>query len=206
MYERFTDRARRAVVLATDESRPVAPEHVLVGLLLEGESDAARVLTERGVTVDGVRGLTRAVPAGSFGQLTEHTKKLFELSLREALMLGHTFVGCEHLVLGMVRQGEGCFEILSELGGNPVDTRKALIARLVDRHKEAMRPTSETSVVDDVVRWRHVRAATDAVEIRVHPAVLERMPDIWPGVAGTVQYIGDDLWVPLIICPYRGFG
>jgi len=117
MFERFTDRARRVVVIAQEEARAlehsyVGPEHILLGLVREGQGVAARALTELGVDLGAVRQQTEDLigrgehsPSGHI-PFTPRAKKLLELSLREALQLGHNYIGTEHLLLAVLREGE----------------------------------------------------------------------------------------------------
>ena len=118
MFERFTERARQVVVLAQEEARAlkhnyIGTEHILLGLLREEKGLAARVLETLDVDVDDVRAqVGRIVGQGdeiSPGQIpfTPRTKKVLELSLREALALGHSYIGTEHVLLGLVRENEG---------------------------------------------------------------------------------------------------
>jgi hypothetical protein len=118
MFERFTERARMVVVFAQEEARTlrhnyIGTEHILLGLLREEEGLAARVLESLGVTVELVRGqVVRIVGSGeevTSGQIpfTPRAKKVLELALREALVLGHDYIGTEHILLGLVRESEG---------------------------------------------------------------------------------------------------
>ena len=118
MFERFTDRARQTVVFAQDEARDlnhnyIGTEHLLLGLLRDGDSIAARSLHRLGISLDGVRdGVTAIIGCGSdtpSGHIpfTPRSKKVLELSLREALQLKHNYIGTEHILLGLVREGEG---------------------------------------------------------------------------------------------------
>ena len=121
MFERFTDRARRVVVLAQEEARLldhnfIGTEHILLGLLHEGEGVAAKVLTSFDVDLDAVRVLVREIigarpegdePVVGHIPFTPRAKKMLELSLREALQLGHNYIGTEHILLGLIREGEG---------------------------------------------------------------------------------------------------
>jgi ATP-dependent Clp protease ATP-binding subunit ClpC len=128
MFERLTDRARRVLVYAQDEARDfdhafIGTEHILLGLIREGDGLAAKVLSSQGITCDAVREkvreLTEPATNSSTGSppFTPRAKKVLELSLREALQLGHSYIGTEHLLLGLVRQGDGvAIRILSELG------------------------------------------------------------------------------------------
>src|SRR5438128_7272682 len=118
MFERFTERARQDVVLAQEEARTLKPnyigtEHILLGLLREEEGLAARVLESLDITVERVRAqVVRIVGSGeevTSGQIpfTPRAKKVLELALREALSLGHNYIGTEHILLGLVRENEG---------------------------------------------------------------------------------------------------
>ena len=118
MFERFTERARQVIVLAQEEARVlrhnyIGTEHMLLGLLREGDGVAARVLGSLDVTLDEVRAeVTRIVGEGdseSQGQIpfTPRAKKVLEMALREALSLGHNYIGTEHVLLGLVRESEG---------------------------------------------------------------------------------------------------
>jgi ATP-dependent Clp protease ATP-binding subunit ClpC len=118
MFERFTDRARRAVVLAQEESRSfnhnyIGTEHLLLGLIHEGEGIAAKTLEALHVDLETVRGeLDRRIGRGASqpkGHIpfTPRAKKVLELSLREALQYGHNYIGTEHVLLGLLREGQG---------------------------------------------------------------------------------------------------
>src|SRR5213593_3645496 len=118
MFERFTERARQVVVLAQDEARTlnhnyIGTEHVLLGLLRQEEGVGARVLETLGVTLEDVRAqVARIVGEGeevASGQIpfTPRAKKVLELALKEALSLGHNYIGTEHILLGLVRENEG---------------------------------------------------------------------------------------------------
>ncbi len=118
MFERFTERARQVVVLAQEEARAlqhdyIGTEHLLLGLLREEEGIAARVLESLGVTLDDVRQQVGRIVGtgtpGTVGQIpfTPRAKKVLELSLREAMSLQHNYIGTEHILLGLAREGEG---------------------------------------------------------------------------------------------------
>ena len=114
MFERFTDRARRVVVLAQEEARMlnhnyIGTEHILLGLIHEGEGVAAKALESLGISLEGVRsqveeiiGQGQQAPSGHI-PFTPRAKKVLELSLREALQLGHNYIGTEHILLGLIR-------------------------------------------------------------------------------------------------------
>ena len=118
MFERFTDRARRVVVLAQEEARMlnhnyIGTEHILLGLIHEGEGVAAKALESLGIALEGVRqqveeiiGQGQQAPSGHI-PFTPRAKKVLELSLREAQQLGHNYIGTEHILLGLIREGEG---------------------------------------------------------------------------------------------------
>jgi hypothetical protein len=142
MFERFTDRARRVVVLAQDEARAlqhnyIGTEHILLGLLAEREGVAARVLERIGISADAVRekvtsiiGEGGSVPTGHI-PFTPRAKKVLELSLREALQLGHNYIGTEHILLGLVREGEGvAAQVLVNLGAELSSVRLAVVNEL----------------------------------------------------------------------------
>jgi ATP-dependent Clp protease ATP-binding subunit ClpC len=140
MFERFTDRARRVVVLAQEEARGlnhnyIGTEHILLALVREGDGIAARVLTTRfGMTAAGTQDEVAArVSRGSHppkGKIpfTPRAKKVLELSLREALALHHNYIGTEHILLGLVREGEGvAAQILTECGGDLTAVRQGVL-------------------------------------------------------------------------------
>jgi ATP-dependent Clp protease ATP-binding subunit ClpC len=134
MFERFTERARQVVVLAQEEARTlkhnyIGTEHVLLGLLREEEGLACRVLESFDVTVERVRSdVVRIVGSGEethSGQIpfTPRAKKIFELALREAISLGHNYIGTEHILLGLVREMEGVgMRILMDQMADPGET------------------------------------------------------------------------------------
>ncbi|GAA1717845.1 ATP-dependent Clp protease ATP-binding subunit [Brachybacterium phenoliresistens] len=142
MFERFTDRARRVVVLAQDEARLlnhnyIGTEHILLGLIHEAEGVGAKALEALGVTLDAVREQVRDIigegnqaPTGHI-PFTPRAKKVLELSLREALQLGHNYIGTEHILLGLLREGEGtAVKVLSRLKAEPAAVRQEVIERL----------------------------------------------------------------------------
>jgi ATP-dependent Clp protease ATP-binding subunit ClpC len=130
MFERFTDRARRVVVLAQEEARMlnhnyIGTEHILLGLIHEGEGVAAKALESLGISLEAVRqqveeiiGQGQQAPSGHI-PFTPRAKKVLELSLREALQLGHNYIGTEHILLGLIREGEGvAAQVLVKLGAD----------------------------------------------------------------------------------------
>jgi len=166
MFERFTDRARRVVVLSQEEARRlkhsyIGTEHILLGLLAEGEGLACRALTGLGMSLEATRQeVAEAVPPGS-AELTSHipftprAKKTLELSLREALQLQHDYIGTEHLLLGILTEGERA------------DKDEGVAVKLLRRHAEL--PAVRTAVLNLIPpaspesgpmrRWRRTRTA-----------------------------------------------
>jgi ATP-dependent Clp protease ATP-binding subunit ClpA len=139
MFERFTDRARRVVVLAQEEARLlnhnyIGTEHVLLGLIHEGQGVAAMSLESLGFSLQAVRaqveeivGQGQSAPVGHI-PFTPRAKKVLELSLREALQLGHNYIGTEHILLGLIREGEGvAAQILVKLGADLSRVRQQVI-------------------------------------------------------------------------------
>ena len=142
MFERFTDRARRVVVLAQEEARMlnhnyIGTEHILLGLIHEGEGVAAKGLESLGISLEAVRsqveeiiGQGQQAPSGHI-PFTPRAKKVLELSLREALQLGHNYIGTEHILLGLIREGEGvAAQVLVKLGADLSRVRQQVIQLL----------------------------------------------------------------------------
>ncbi|MCC3275781.1 MULTISPECIES: ATP-dependent Clp protease ATP-binding subunit [unclassified Arthrobacter] len=142
MFERFTDRARRVVVLAQEEARMlnhnyIGTEHILLGLIHEGEGVAAKALESLGISLGAVReqvqeiiGQGQQAPTGHI-PFTPRAKKVLELSLREALQLGHNYIGTEHILLGLIREGEGvAAQVLVKLGADLNRVRQQVIQLL----------------------------------------------------------------------------
>jgi ATP-dependent Clp protease ATP-binding subunit ClpC len=142
LFERFTDRARRVLVLAQEEARLlnhsfIGTEHILLGLIHEGEGLAAKALESLGISLEAVRdkveetiGPAGSAPTGS-PPFTPRAKKVLELSLREALQLGHNYIGTEHMLLGLVREGEGvAAQVLQSLGADLPRVRQQVIQLL----------------------------------------------------------------------------
>ncbi len=156
VFERFTDRARRVLVLAQEEARLlnhsfIGTEHILLGLIHEGEGVAAQALEQLDISLEAVRekveqtiGPSGSAPTGS-PPLTPRAKKALELSLREALALGHKYVSTEHILLGLVREGEGvAAQVLVSMGVDLARVRQEVL-RLLSGHvpDEAFRPLPE---------------------------------------------------------------
>jgi hypothetical protein len=146
MFERFTDRARRVVVMAQEEARLlnhgyIGTEHILLGLIREEEGVAAKALSALDIELQTVRDRVKEIcGAGEEHQpeghipFTPRAKLVLELSLREALQLGHDYIGTEHILLGLVREGEGvAAQVLVELGADPDRLRHRVIGLLAGR-------------------------------------------------------------------------
>jgi ATP-dependent Clp protease ATP-binding subunit ClpC len=142
LFERFTNRARRVVVLAQEEARMlnhnyIGTEHILLGLIHEGEGVAAKALESLNISLEAVRqqveeiiGQGQAAPTGHI-PFTPRAKKVLELSLREALQLGHNYLGTEHILLGLIREGEGvAAQVLQKLGAHLDRVRETVIQHL----------------------------------------------------------------------------
>ena len=150
MFERFTARARRVVVLAQEEARMlnhnyIGTEHILLGLIREGEGQAAKALESLGISLEAVRqqveetiGQGQQAPSGHI-PFTARAKKVLELSLREALQLGQNYIGTEHILLGLLREGEGvAARVLVELGADLNRVRQQVIQLLHGWHSEEL--------------------------------------------------------------------
>jgi hypothetical protein len=157
MFERFTDRARRVVVLAQDEARLlrhtyIGTEHLLLGLVHEGDGVAAQALKEMQVSLTAVREEVEAVigtgqqaPASHI-PFTPRAKKVLELALREALQLGHNYIGTEHILLGLIREGEGvAAQVLVRLGADLDRVREKVIELLPPETAETARLAGRTT-------------------------------------------------------------
>ncbi|MBN2025992.1 MAG: ATP-dependent Clp protease ATP-binding subunit [Actinobacteria bacterium] len=142
MFQRFSDRARRVVVLAQEEARMlnhnyIGTEHLLLGLIQEGEGVAAKALESMGISLEAVRnqveeiiGRGSSAPTGHI-PFTPRAKKVLELSLREALQLGHNYIGTEHILLGLIREGEGvAAQVLTKLGADLDRVRNQVVQLL----------------------------------------------------------------------------
>ncbi|MGI8987195.1 MAG: ATP-dependent Clp protease ATP-binding subunit [Nocardioidaceae bacterium] len=153
MFERFTDRARRVVVLAQEEARMlshnyIGTEHILLGLIHEGEGVAAKALESLGISLEAVRaqveeiiGQGQQAPSGHI-PFTPRAKKVLELSLREALQLGHNYIGTEHILLGLIREGEGvAAQVLVKLGADLNRVRQQVIQLLSGYQGKESTPT-----------------------------------------------------------------
>jgi ATP-dependent Clp protease ATP-binding subunit ClpA len=158
VFERFTDRARRAIVLAQEEARLlnhdyVGTEHLLLGLAHEGQGVAARALESLGISLEAVRAQVEAVlgrgeraPSGHL-PFTPRAKKVLELTLREALELGHDYIGTEHILLGLIREGEGvAAQVLVQLGADLRRARRQVV-QLLSGHAGSVEAGARTRLV-----------------------------------------------------------
>jgi ATP-dependent Clp protease ATP-binding subunit ClpA len=186
MFERFTDRARRVVVLAQEEARLlnhnyIGTEHILLGLIHEGEGVAATSLESLGISLEAVRGQVEEIigqgqsaPTGHI-PFTPRAKKVLELSLREAKQLGHNYIGTEHILLGLVREGEGvAAQVLVELGADLSWVRQQVIqvlsgyaggtvaAEQAGARRRLVRMTLPEDLRQAEVKLAHVRRAKEA--------------------------------------------
>jgi ATP-dependent Clp protease ATP-binding subunit ClpC len=159
MFERFTDRARRVMVDAQNEARSlghnyIGPEHILLGLINEGDGVGAKALEAMQISTDTVRGRIeeitgrgQAPPTTGHIPFTPRAKKVLELSLREALQLGHNYIGTEHILLGLIHEGDGvAAQVLVGLGVELDRTRQLVIEILTGRHREE----SASAVAEDL--------------------------------------------------------
>jgi ATP-dependent Clp protease ATP-binding subunit ClpC len=172
MFERFTDRARRVVVLAQDEARRlnhnyIGTEHILLGLIHEGEGVAAKALESLGISLNAVRqeveqiiGRGQQAHSGHI-PFTPRAKKVMELSLRESLQLGHNYIGTEHILLGLIREGDGvAAQVLVKLGADLNRVRQQVIELISGQQPDRKLPQEGVPVAD-------VRARMDAIEDRL---------------------------------------
>jgi ATP-dependent Clp protease ATP-binding subunit ClpA len=195
MFERFTDRARRVVVLAQEEARMlnhdyIGTEHILLGLIHEGEGVAARALESLGISVEAVRqrveeiiGQGQQLPSGHI-PFTPRAKRVLELALREALQLGHHHIGPEHILLGLIREGDGvAAQVLVRLGADLYQVRQQVIELLHgDEGKEkeqspagvtALRSTVE-SRLSAAEQWLGIVPDTSDLDEQIKQALSER--------------------------------
>jgi ATP-dependent Clp protease ATP-binding subunit ClpC len=202
MFERFTDRARRVVVLAQEEARMlnhdyVGTEHILLALIREDGGVAAQALASLGITEEAARRQVEEIagpgqPGLQRGHvpLTPRAKKILQLSLREAIALGHAYIGTEHILLGLIREGEGegvALRVLNGLGVDPNRVRQQVIqlvsARRVQEEPETGRATGrgKRKVLSEL------RGRLDSLEWRL--SVLEQRVGTAPDLAQLDQEI-----------------
>ena len=178
MFERFTDRARRVVVLAQEEARLlnhnyIGTEHILLGLIHEGEGVAAKALESLGISLEAVRaqveeiiGQGQSAPTGHI-PFTPRAKKVLELSLREALQLGHNYIGTEHLLLGLVREADsGAAQVLAGRGADLDSARQAVARQLTTGagDRAAAKPSKEGLIADIEALYEEIVRLSREVE------------------------------------------
>jgi prophage maintenance system killer protein len=198
MFQRLTDRARRAVHNAEEEARLlrhnyVGAEHLLLGLLYEGDGVAAQALESLGISREEVRGQVEEIIGRGqslvAGQVpfTPRAKKVLELSLREALQFGHHYIGTEHLLLGLLREGEGvAAQVLAGLGADHARVRERVLGLLTSPREQA---DLQTQLVADLVSAaeeltqvrRHKEAAFDAGDLDRASALRDREKQLLAG-------------------------
>jgi ATP-dependent Clp protease ATP-binding subunit ClpC len=160
MFERFTDRARRVVVLAQEEARMlnhnyIGTEHILLGLIHEGEGVAAKALESLGISLEAVRqqveeiiGQGQSAPTGHI-PFTPRAKKVLELSLREALQLGHNYIGTEHILLGLIAEGRGVGAQVLVRRGASLERVRVEVASLLEGYVPEQEPVESEAAHEE---------------------------------------------------------
>jgi Clp amino terminal domain, pathogenicity island component/UvrB/uvrC motif len=202
MLERFTDRARRVVKLAEEEARMlnhnfIGTEHILLGLIHEGEGAGAKALESLGISLEAVRqqveeiiGRGQQAPSEEI-PFTRRAKKVLELSLRESLQLGHTYIGTEHILLGLLREGDGvAAQVLFKLGASLNQVRQQVIT-LVSGYQ----PQPDRLLPQASAPATGVQARLDALEARlgatdVHLTAVEQRVGLRPDTTDLDEQIG----------------
>jgi ATP-dependent Clp protease ATP-binding subunit ClpA len=197
MFERFTDRARRVVVLAQEEARVrnhnhIGTEHILLGLIHEGEGVAAKVLESLGISLDAVRqqveeiiGQGQQAPSGHI-PFTPRAKKVLELSLREAVQLEHAYIGTEHILLGLIREGDGVAAQVLVMQGAALDRVRQQVIHVLHGH-QAEEPGQTPSAERGLGLLPTVRARLEAVEQRL--AAIEQRVGAGPDTSDLDEQI-----------------
>ena len=194
MFERFTDRARRVVVLAQEEARLlnhnyIGTEHLLLGVLHEGEGVAGETLERLGVSLEtarsevkGIIGQGQSAPTGHI-PFTPRAKKVLELSLREALQLGHNYIGTEHILLGLVRERDGvAAQVLAKFGADLAHVRQQVIEVLSVRGEEPSGTRPAMGMARPPVGARHARSRGSGVPRLVRVVPIAREENLSPGL------------------------
>jgi ATP-dependent Clp protease ATP-binding subunit ClpC len=200
MFERFTDRARRVVVLAQEEARMlihdyVGTEHILLALIREGGGVAAQALESLGVTEEAARRqVEEIVERGQAGSqrghlpFTPRARKILQLSLREAIALGHGYIGTEHILLGLVREGEGAAtRVLNGLGVDPNRVRQQVIQLVSARRVQDQPAAGRAAGRGKRKLMSELRGRLDSVDWRL--SVLEQRVGTPPDLAQLDQEI-----------------
>ena len=201
MFERFTERARRVVVLAQTESRLlnhnyIGTEHLLLGLVSEGEGVAAKALESLGISLEAVRqrveqiiGQGQSAPMGHI-PFTPRAKKVLELSLREAIAIGHNYIGTEHILLGLVREGEGvAAQVLRQMGADDENVRQKVIELLAGQGTTTV-PAEEPFPPEASSFPRCPRCRADLDDTARHRALTVRAPGEGDAIEVTFLYCG----------------
>jgi ATP-dependent Clp protease ATP-binding subunit ClpA len=217
VFERFTDGARRAVVLAQEEARLqnqnyIGTEHLLLGLIHEDKGVAAKALESLDISLEAVRSrVEEIVGEGTHTQsghvpFTPRAKKALDLSLREALQLGHNYIGTEHILLGLIREGEGvAAQVLVKLGADLSRVRQKVI-QLLSGYAVRIRPLPVQNVIEEQIRWNEARWSTRAESFLMrHSSYVPNFLFGWPtwfgnrkasglrGIPGDLTYLKDTL-------------
>jgi hypothetical protein len=169
MFERFTDRARRVLVLAQEQARIlnhsfIGTEHILLALIDERDGIAAQALSAAGIRLETARAkveetvtLPARAPETMSPPFTPRAKKVLELSLRQALHLGHNYIGTEHILLGLIQEGEGVgYQVLCGLGVNPSQVRQDVIRRVGPSHVEEQSTSGWPATSGPLSGWGNV--------------------------------------------------
>jgi len=213
MFKRFTERARRVIVLAQEEARMlnhnyIGTEHILLGLIHEGEGVAAKALESLGISLDAVRQQVEEIIGQGEQAPSEHVpftpraKKVLELSLREALQLGHDYIGTEHILLGLIREGDGVApQVLVKLGADLNRVRQQVLqliggqqpqpgeAVTVRPREEADRPAALAFLAEH--NSARVARRGELLEPLDHPALLA---EAYGGILGILTYVPGPDW------------
>ncbi len=188
MFERFTDRARRAVALAQEEARRhhsgVGTEHILLGLIQEGEGVAAKALESLGISLEAVRQQVQEIigpaqqPPSRHSRFSPRAKTVLKLSLREALQLGHHYIGTEHLLLGLMRESEGvAAQVLVRLGADLNGVRQQVIQLLngyQGREKPGAGPRSGRARPGEQGLLAEILSGVESIDLRLS-AIQQRV-------------------------------
>jgi ATP-dependent Clp protease ATP-binding subunit ClpA len=207
MFEKFTDRARRVIVLAQEEARMldhnyIGTEHLLLGLIHEGQGVAARALESLGVSLEAVRRNVEEMIGRGQETLTGHipftprAKKVLELSLRESQQLGHDYIGTEHILLGLIREGEGvAAQVLVTLGADLSRVRQQVLQLLGGRGREEAGETEAVGQPEAAGGW-----AGNEPEVRIAGApaqmaeILNRLRSIDTRLGAVERHLGLGTW------------
>ena len=180
MFQRFTDRARRVVVLAQHEARTldhdyIGTEHILLGLIDEGQGVATTALTSMGISLEEMRQAVRdsigrgaQPPESGHIPFTPQAKKVLELSLRESMQLGHDYIGTEHVLLALIREGGGAAQLLASAGVD-LDRAREQVTELLYGHREAGPAAAPPPAAADEITGRLIAIVRrlDAIERRL---------------------------------------